>query len=387
MPDKVHVFMFIDALGWEIVNEHHFLDDVFPHRHHVKMQFGYSSTAIPTIMTGQPPSVHKHLSFYYYSPLTSPFKLFRYLMMQYLPRRIFDRWRVRHILSKIIARIYGFTGYFELYSMPYSRLPYFDYIEKNDIFVPNGLAPVKNLADILSATDVPWHISNWRLSETENIQELENKLNSGSIKFAFLYTAALDGLLHFNVGNYEKIQNKLDWYAERIKKLIEVIKNNYSEFTFTVFSDHGMTPLAGVSDIKRDVEALDLKFGKDYVAVYDSTMARFWFLSKESKKKILAVLAANNNGHTLSEEEKVKYGVYFPDKMYGESIFLMNPGWQIEPCDMGLKALPGMHGFAPEDKDSYASCLSTGELPLPPEWVGDYFKIMQCRVEELCSQK
>ena len=71
---KVHIFMFIDALGWEIINEYGFLNDLLPHRYPVKMQFGYSSTAIPTILTGQPPEVHKHLSFYYYAPEKSPFK-------------------------------------------------------------------------------------------------------------------------------------------------------------------------------------------------------------------------------------------------------------------------------------------------------------------------
>jgi hypothetical protein len=386
MPDKVHIFMFIDALGWEIVNRHHFMEDTLPHRHQAKMQFGYSSTAIPTILTGQPPIMHKHLSFYYYSPVTSPFKIFRYLLLQYLPRRFFDRWRVRHILSKIIAYLYGFTGYFELYSMPYSRLPYFDYIEKNDIFVPGGLMPVKNLADILAAAKVSWHISNWRLSETENIQMLENKLKSGTVQFAFLYTAALDGLLHFNVNNPEKIQQKLDWYAERIKKLIETAKQNYKEFSFTVVSDHGMTPLNSVTNIKSDIEQLKLKFGRDYAAVYDSTMARFWFLNHSAKEKILSCLSANPHGHVLSEDEKIKYGINFSDNMYGEAIFLTAPGCQIEPCDMGLKALPGMHGFAPEDKDSFASCLSTEPLPFELKWVGDYFKLMQLRIEDLCSK-
>ena len=32
------------------------------------MQFGFSSAAIPTILSGQPPTSHKHLSFYYYDP-------------------------------------------------------------------------------------------------------------------------------------------------------------------------------------------------------------------------------------------------------------------------------------------------------------------------------
>jgi hypothetical protein len=43
---------------------------------------------------------------------------------------------------------------------------------------------------------------------------------------------------------------------------------------------------------------------------------------------------------------------------------------------MGLTALPGMHGYSPEDKDSYASYLSNKPASIPPEWVGDNFKLM-----------
>ena len=125
-----------------------FLSDLLPHRYRVGMQFGYSSTAIPTILSGEKPTVHKHLSFYYYAPDKSPFKMMKRLGLGLLPSSIADRWRVRHILSKIVAKYYGYTGYFELYAMPFTRLPFFDYIDKTNIFVPGGLRPVKNIAKV-----------------------------------------------------------------------------------------------------------------------------------------------------------------------------------------------------------------------------------------------
>ena len=79
---------------------------------------------------------------------------------------------------------------------------------------------------------------------------------------------------------------------------------------------------------------------------------------------------------SLSQAEKVKYGIDFPDNMYGEEILLMNPGVQIVPSDMGTKSLPGMHGFAPEHEDSDAAWMGTEPLETPPEWVGDFFTIM-----------
>lgn len=119
------------------------------------MQFGYSSTAI---LTGEKPTTHKHLSFYYYAPDKSPFKTFKYLLLPYFPGAVVDRWRVRHMLSKLVAKLYGYTGYFEMYAMPFDRIHYFDYIEKTDMFVPDGLKPVKNLADKLEERGIPYHI-------------------------------------------------------------------------------------------------------------------------------------------------------------------------------------------------------------------------------------
>ena len=53
--DVVKVFVFIDALGWEQVERYGFLRDLLPNRRKIEMQFGYSCTAIPTILTGKRP--------------------------------------------------------------------------------------------------------------------------------------------------------------------------------------------------------------------------------------------------------------------------------------------------------------------------------------------
>ena len=380
---KIAIFMFIDAMGWEIIKDRSFLKDLLPHRYRVGMQFGYSSTAIPTILTGEKPTVHKHLSFYYYAPEKSPFKMMKYLGLGMLPSSIADRWRVRHILSKVVARYYGFTGYFEMYAMPFSRIHLFDYIEKTDIFVPGGLSPVKNLADTLEANRISYHISNWRLQESQNIEALTKDLQKGEINFAFLYTAAMDGLLHRVTKNGAEIDVKMKWYEDNIRKLMKEAQSNYQDVYFTVFSDHGMTTLAGVVDMKREVEKLGLIFGKDYAAVYDSTMVRLWFLNDSARDIILEALSKAPHSHILDDMELKKYSIDFHDHMYGDTILLMDPGWQIAPCDMGLKALPGMHGFAPEHEDSYAALLSSDPVDIQLGCVDDYFRLMREKMDWL----
>lgn len=375
MKPRISIFMFIDAFGWEIQKKYNFLEDLLPHRYPAQMQFGYSCTAIPTILTGKTPQEHKHLSFYYYNPEESPFKAFKYL--KFLPKSIFDRWRVRHQLSKMIKKTNGYTGYFELYSMPFDRLPYFDYIEKKDLFVPGGLAPTKNLADVLEEKKIPYHISNWRLSEKENIDALTKDIQEEKIEFAFLYTAAMDGLLHkITKDGAELIQAKLDWYSHQIKEMVKEVEKHYEDYSLFVLSDHGMTTLTHEVDVKTEIEGLGFKFGRDYVASYDSTMVHFWFINDKCREHIMKKAKKIPHSHVLTQEEKVKYGIDFIDNMYGEEILLMDPGVQIVPSDMGVNSLPGMHGFAPEHEDSYAAWMGTEPLANPPKWVGDYFTIM-----------
>lgn len=373
--------MFIDALGWEIVNKYHFMEKTFPHRYPAKMQFGYSCTAIPTILTGQPPTKHQHLSFYYYNPTNSPFHFFKYL--KFLPSSIFDRWRFRHLMSRLIKKMKGYTGYFELYAMPFGRLPYFDYIEKKDLFIPGGLSPVPNIADELEKRKIPYHISNWRLTEQQNIDAMKTALEKGEINFSFLYTAAMDGLLHQVTKDGKEIPEKLNWYEKQIAEILTVAEKNYDECKLFVMSDHGMTTLTEAIDVKKEVEKTNFQFGKDYAVVYDSTMARLWFFNDFARKEINQKLQQIPHSHLLSQKEKVKYKIDFPDNKFGETILLMDPGYQIAPSDMGLEALPGMHGFAPEHEDSFASFLSMEDLETPPKWVGNYFDVMVSKMEAL----
>ncbi|MDD3473152.1 MAG: hypothetical protein PHS86_10230, partial [Syntrophaceae bacterium] len=155
------------------------------------------------------------------------------------------------------------------------------------------------------------------------------------------------------------------------------------EIYFAVFSDHGMTTLTEVVDVKKPVDQLGYKFGKDYAAVYDSTMVRLWFFNHSAKQAILETLDKTPHCNVLNDEELKRYSIDFPDNMYGEKIVLMDPGFQIAPSDMGLKALPGMHGFAPEHEDSFAAFLSSEKVDIELKCVDDYFRVMTQRMDML----
>src|ERR671910_477587 len=85
---RLHVFVLVDALGWRWLEGRAFLDDLLPHRQPLRTVLGYSSGAIPTLLTGRPPSEHGHWNLFYYDPAGSPFRWLRRL--DFLPAAALD---------------------------------------------------------------------------------------------------------------------------------------------------------------------------------------------------------------------------------------------------------------------------------------------------------
>ena len=384
MKNEVEIFLFIDALGWELVSRTSFMAEKLPFRRKIEMQFGYSSSAIPTILSGRTPAEHGHLGLFRFAPDDSPFRLLGKLAVLMRPKSLWDRGRVRHWLSRIIKRLYGFTGYFQLYQMPFKKLALMDYCEKRDLFAAHGMEGIENLRDLLIRLGIPYHISDWHLGDRRNFEAARQAIRRDK-KFLFIYTAELDGLLHQYPAPpvADVIRDKLNWYQEQIESLFRLCAERKKKMRLTVISDHGMTPLTGTVDLKSAIEKTPLVFGRDYGACYDSTMFRVTFLSPEAEKVIReAVEPFESSGHWLSETEEKHYGIYRSDRKFGDAVFLLDPGIQIVPSDMGAKPLNGMHGFAPEDKDSQAVILSTEEIPARIRCVADYFGLMKQRMEE-----
>ncbi len=373
---KLALFAFIDALGFEILRQHAFLDDILTSKEPNGTIFGYSSTCDPTIITGLLPRDHGHFSFYCYDPSASPFKLCRWLSI--LPKSIMNRGRVRNQVSKLFKRLLGYTGYFQLYNMPFDLLPLFDYSEKRDLYQPGGInSGARTIFDDLRDNKVPFYLSDWRASEEVNLKALRDDLADGDITFAYLYMAAMDAILHADGTKSPRVDKKIEWYEQEIRRVLDVADKRYDTVHLYVFSDHGMTDCDEDCALMPQIEALDLKFGLDYAAVYDSTMARFWFLKDGVREPIAAALGKEPRGSIISQETLHEYGCDFPDKRYGDLFYVMNPGVLLCPSHMGEKHLAGMHGFEPYHKDSIASFSSNISPDPQPKRLDDIYGLMK----------
>ncbi len=128
------------------------------------------------------------------------------------------------------------------------------------------------------------------------------------------------------------------------------------------------------------MEGSGLKPMEDYVAFYDSTMARFWSLTSRGRSGLRALLAEQSCGTLLSDRELEQLGCLFPDRRFGDTIFVLNQGQLIVPSYMGRKPIAGMHGYLPDAPASSASLLSSAVPGRKVDAITDMYELMRSDV-------
>jgi len=352
MKAVLPLFVFIDACGWEIIKDRSFARALAPNRKRLTSVFGYSSACVPSILSGAWPVEHRNWCYFVYDPANSPFKSLRDL--RWLPERLTSRRIFRRWLSKFIKVQLNFRGYFDLYNIPFKYITLYDFTEKRNPLQPGGMNRGPNIFDYFEQRSIPYHVSSPGRTEKDNLDALVNDIRNERIDFAFLYWPGLDGLLH-SVGNQSpEIGAKLAVYERWLEQLLSVTEQHYAEVRLYVFSDHGMANCDQLLDLKSKIEALGLVMGEDYAVVYDSTMARFWFFNDRTRQQVTQCLNQVQEGRILPDSELADLGALFADRYFGELIFLVNEGVLIVPSHMGERPIRGMHGYHPNEKQSYA---------------------------------
>ena len=382
---RLSVFVFVDALGWEIVQKHNpcpFLTSRSP----CDTVFGYSSTCDPTILTGCLPKDHGHFSFFVdagHSGTSSPFSGIS-RALGWMPDSVGGYHRVRNRVSRLLGDRLGYTGYFNLYSVPFRCLRHLDYTEKRDLYQPGGIIGGRETVfDHWRRSGKDWHCSNWRRGDDENYQTLMKQVDVGRISSAYLFVGGLDGLMHAHGTRDNRVRLWLKDFEQRLANLMKLAKNRYDCCHLSVLSDHGMADTRHTSDLMvRWNKHGSLRYGVDYVAVWDSTMARFWFRSDRARREISGFLDGAGDGRIVSDEELDSWGCLFPDRKYGECFYLLPSGTIFAPSFMNRRLVKGMHGYDPNHKDSTACWLTNAPETGVPKSLCQIAPIMKAACED-----
>jgi type I phosphodiesterase/nucleotide pyrophosphatase len=365
MGSPLSIYVLVDALGWELIRDGRFLDDIVVDRRWLGTILGYSSGAIPTLLSGRWPSDHGHWNLLYHSPAASPFRWMQPLGA--LPRPLVENRVSRRVLKSAARRLSGYSGYFSLYDYPVAHLPLFDLTEKRDIYRPGGL-DCPSIFDMLQDARVPYECYNYHGHTDEQILALAPERAAHSdARVLFLYLSGLDHYLHFHIGDAAGVAERLAWYEAALRRVWQAARHR--DVRLFVFSDHGMTPIRWTYDLRRDVETLGLRAPQEYLPAYDSTMARFWVWSDRARAQLTALLTDHPCGSLVPRAELERLGVWFDDSRYYHLLFLLKPGMLLSPSDMGTVRFAGMHGYHPGEPTADAVLLASVPVEQPVDHI------------------
>jgi len=357
MSDSIHVFIYLTGPGWHILKEHGFLTKYCKHQFPVQSQLGCSHAALSTTLTGKTPDEHGHFSSYYFKKSNTALETAQRFYCKFIGKK---------------------SGYFGKYSVPIRNLNCF--VQSNHHtkdLSPSCFSPLISIVDLVHTKKLAHSIVNTATgSPIQALKNLRYRLKGKSVNFAFIQIDEMDNLLHYYPHDFQKIDKKLRRYEKQIKKIIAAGNASGSDFNLTVLSGHGMTFAPQTINIQKKINSLGMTYGYDYHAVYDPTMAFFWYKTKFAKSIIVDKLREFRHCKVLSTKDKKDFGINFSDRRYGETIALVEPGFQISPNDILSKPLPGMHGYNPDHPDSLGACLSTQSISPSPSHVKDFFHIM-----------
>jgi hypothetical protein len=360
MASSLSIYVLVDALGWEVLRGRTFLDDVLPDRRWLVTILGYSSGAIPTILSGRLPAEHGHWNLFYRAPDHSPFRWTRPLAR--LPRALVENRASRRAIKHVSRRLSGYRGYFSIYDYPVANLGLFDLTEKRDIYQPGGL-DCPSLFDRFREGGIPYECYTYhRHTDAEILDLAPARATAPGLRVLFLYLSGLDHYLHFHIHDRDGVTAQLASYEAGLRRVWRAAQSRHDDVRLYVFSDHGMTPIRWTYDLARDVDALGLRVRADYLAAYDSTMARFWVETDRARRALTDLLEDHPCGRLLDRAELTRLGVWFDDDRYYQMLFLMKPGVLLSPSHMGSVRFAGMHGYHPSDPTADAVLLASAPV-------------------------
>lgn len=351
------IVIIIDALGHSLCLKHGFNPEGLRYRARLRTVLGFSQAALATIFSGRIPSEHGLWMMYSFCDRGGPLKWLSFVP----PFLASHRRMVREAVGFYIRRIMRIKSYFSLYDIPVSVLPYLDLPARGDIFAPRG-ATVWTIFDELSARKEKFRVWDYRVPEQKSFFELEREIVAAEYEFLLLYTPALDAELHRSGCSDDRIKSKLDKYSETLERIVRLVGESGGG-RIIVLGDHGICDVEKTIDVVSRVNRLDLRTSEDYLAFYDSTMARFRFFSDRARSGICECLSRISEGMLLGPSELDSLGVGSPDGRFGDIVFLAKPGYIISPSFMGDSRMAAMHGYHPDCEEMYSIIMSNEDLP------------------------
>ncbi|MGB9513813.1 MAG: hypothetical protein WBU20_19170, partial [Candidatus Acidiferrum sp.] len=202
------ITVLIDALGWKYIEGRPFLNDWLPYRTPLRTVLGFSSGAIPTILTGEFPSQTGHWNLFYYDPSNSPFRWLRHF--QFLPDRLLDNRVSRKLLQQLGRHFLGLGPLFSCAVSP-KLLAHFNWVERRNIYAQQGITGAPSIFDQLAARGIPHCVYTYhRGDDAQLLRQAAQDVSSQAATFFFVYLSGMDEFLHLHCKESQSTEERVN---------------------------------------------------------------------------------------------------------------------------------------------------------------------------------
>jgi hypothetical protein len=308
----------------------------------------YSDGIRAAILTGCSPDKNGYWVRFWFGPNSSPFKIFRGWQMIDRIEPFIMRRGLRFLFSKGVMGPIGRTlGYADLdaFNIPLQVASFFDTPRSNRVTTMRF--PVASLPQILE-------INKLRLLELKTpemgLGTIRRELakippDCGTVLIDLHY---LDSVAHFRGLDSAQYLYTLQWTDKLVRSLTSILSRSLRGrlVETLVFSDHGMVNSCRYLDTMKRI-VCDHAFGSEYLVFLDSTMAHIWYLTQRGTKIAKGIFGSLPSGRFLDPEERKRMGIDFPDRRYGDDIYLLEPPYNFFPNFVSRLRPRAMHAYDP----------------------------------------
>lgn len=366
--------VFIDGLKPESVKFMDFLSR-FENKKRVRTELGYSNTCHSSIYTGVYPNKHLVWFLWKYSPITSPFKWLKKIRITSLPNNIY----IKYICYKITSIFYGrkYNSAFKLpllWYVPIKYWHYFDVTEKKFWNESYYSEKHSTIFEILQDNNVHYEIIGFSRNLHRSFELIKNHEFKKLVDWTYLFIGDIDPLSHEYGQDSPEVRKKLEKIDASIERIYNLYKNQFDNFYFLLFSDHGHTKIQGKINPYSFLESRGYSLER-YIHFVDSNYLRFWFRdNKERKETIRALSALEDKGFVLTEEMLKRYKVNMPDNRYGDLIFYLDTPYAFDQGNIFVGGREwsdtgkyiSFHGFLPDHPDMDGVLISNMKVTNKP---------------------
>jgi Type I phosphodiesterase / nucleotide pyrophosphatase len=347
--------VFVDALGPAQLDRFGDRLGFLPRRRTLRGILGYSSGALPTILTGAPPSIHGRMCLFSRNAEEEGGILSPLSILGILPRTIHERQSVRRLAALGLAKYSNISGYLALHRVPPQAFRWLDIPEREDLFQTEAIGAASTFLADARAAGLCVFTAKWNLPEAKRWGEAFTTLSTLQPDLTFLYSAELDAHLHKFGNAARNTEPMLTRIAGRIRRAQELLAKGGRPLMTIVVGDHGM------ADVHRiiDPRPLAAQISAEHSFI-DSTMWRFWGPESTlvtTRKQLETALIP---GSWFDLRMLRSRGVPVIGAPFGQALWLLPEGAIFAPSWLGGNAR-GMHGYDVGTQSSLAALASNDD--------------------------